>query len=209
MSETYTGLDAVPATSLKTDLFNKTSINADSVKERLAFYGAEIITTTTGQFIAHSGPTGLTGAYIIPFSLKCYDTFGFWKSDAPTGFYIPQGINYAEFHLAYQLPFLNADQKRIIINKNGTGYITTMGTEFAPSATIDGSAKAQSREFFLSTGIISVTPGDFFSAIISCTAVSNNPTGLLKTVMTNDFSGTSTITLNRFPCLSMSVRGYK
>jgi hypothetical protein len=92
MSLYYTGLDAVPGNQTLTDLFNKTSINADNLYSRTNFYGAMIQSTfdDSGRKFLYN-----TNALILNDDV-IYDTDGFFNPDLPGRLTVPQNFDYAE-----------------------------------------------------------------------------------------------------------------
>lgn len=196
MDEKYTGLNAVPSASQKSDIFNKTSINVDYLKDRLGFFGAEIMTQYgNGTVLAN-----LSGVmpYRIPFKIKTYDTSGFWSDKNPSKLIIPSGFSYAEFHIHGQFTLSPANLFRLYLVKNNglyspTGNVLAAGTQ----------SVVESKVFGFSSGILAVSAGDYFE-----TAIGPN-VGSLDIDMSNDYSGSGTTAITHHGGFTMSLRAYR
>lgn len=210
MDEKYTGLDTVPSASQKSDIFNKTAINADYVKDRLGFFGAEIISKFGDHKAMAPEFLPLFTSYFPPLQIKVYDNAGFWSEKIPDRLIIPAGYSYAElyFHVQHQ-PLAGVgviNNVQIYIIKNDDFFSRYSGSQ-PFYGHVSGGAKIESQNNFLSTGIIPVTQGDVFRAGLSGSGLTTAQNWDLDLSTTYDGRGTTSII--RHVGYTFGIRGYK
>jgi len=201
MSEEIYTLNAYPvnATPQTTVDFNQIAVTTDTFKKRYDFYGADIMTAYGTNYVFKV----LVGSvYRIPFSIVTYDTSGFYNPLFPGQLCMPPGFSYVEVKIMCQFTKLDGAQAYLSLFKNG-GTVTSID-DISQSRGVN----CEAVEWSFKSPIMPTVPGDYFEAGFSWTG-SLNPTATLDLNLTNDYSGTGTITQNRHVGFVLQLRAYK
>lgn len=155
MSDFFTGLDAVPGASQRTDIFNKTAINADNLYARVRHYGAWI----ESAYQPDPARTFNKGEFaIIPNDSVVYDTDRFFNPAIPGRLSVPENVDLVEVWAFLRFPVGNWGLS--IFQTGNSGETVSFQTGFT-------SVTNKYCYATVKTGIISVSTGNYFEAYVS------------------------------------------
>lgn len=200
--EFYTGLNAVPGDPQKADIFNKTAINADQVKERIGFYGLHIATSFDPNIRSIPDNT----FWPVPFDSVIFDTNGFFNPSHPDRIIIPPGFSYYEIDVFAH--FFLGNWRISLFSNTGAFYPTLDLSGSCIAEGIWGSSTGTNKYTYqeLHAPFRKADAGEYLQCAINVFPV--GPKDFDQSIAP-DFTGSGTVDIYTTQSINLMLRAYK